>query len=245
MTGAVTPNQTAGPITATGQSIALDVKGYGTATIQVTGTYTAVGGLTPQITTDGTTWVTQAARSLVRMSNGVATSVIPSAAQDIWQMDVTGHNQFRIIANGTVSGTATVTILADVFASNVSVGTPTVNLAIGTPVSNSSGNIANATATATLPATAGVTNYITGFEITAAGATAGSVVTATVAGVVGGPLSYTFAAPTGALLIAQPLIVTFPTPLAATAVNTAITVSLPALGAGNTNTTTTAHGYQL
>jgi len=82
----------------------------GTVTIQVTGTYT--GALTPQVTTDGTNWITQASQSLLRMSNGAQSNTIPSAAQDIWQIEVAGHAKFRITALAAVTGTATVTLRA-------------------------------------------------------------------------------------------------------------------------------------
>ena len=118
-----------------------------------------------------------------------------------------------------------------------------------TPPSNTlnsaSGNVANANAAATLAAAAGKTTFISGFELTATGATVGLPVTATVTGILGGTLSYTFAAPAGALLIATPLIVLFNPPLSASAVNTAIVVTLPALGGGNTNASANAHGYQV
>lgn len=110
---------------------------------------------------------------------------------------------------------------------------------------NSSGNVANAAAVATLPAVAGQTEYISGFELTAAGATAALAVTATVAGLKGGTLSYTFVFPTGATVGALPLTVEFDPPLPASAPNTAITVTLPASGAGGTNATASAHGYSL
>jgi hypothetical protein len=114
-----------------------------------------------------------------------------------------------------------------------------------TPITADSGNVANATATATLAAVAGKTTYITGFQVTASGATAASVVTVTVTGVVTGTLHYTFVAPAGATAAAQPLIVPFPEPVPASAANQTIAVSLPALGAGNTNATVTAQGFQL
>jgi hypothetical protein len=113
-----------------------------------------------------------------------------------------------------------------------------------TAVADSSGNVANDDAVATLPAASGKTTAISGFALTAAGATAAAVVTATVSGVVGGPLSYTFVAPAGATLQATPLVVTFDPPLPATAENTAIVVTLPDLGAGNTNATASATGIQ-
>lgn len=116
---------------------------------------------------------------------------------------------------------------------------------VGTPITASSANAANAIATATLAAAAGKTTYITGFTVTASGATAGLAVTVTVAGVITGTMNYTFVFPAGVLVAAQPLIVTFPTPVPASAVNTAIVVTLPASGAGGTNATVNATGFQL
>lgn len=112
-----------------------------------------------------------------------------------------------------------------------------------TNVAASSGNVANATATATMPAVAGKTNYVAGFSITGGGATAAALVTATLSGIAGGPLSYTFGAPLGVAVEASPILVEFATPIPASAVNTAISISLPALGTGNTNAAVNIHGY--
>jgi len=112
-----------------------------------------------------------------------------------------------------------------------------------TSLNSASGNVANASAAATLAATAAKTTYIIGFEITAGGATAGALVIATITGVLGGTLSYIFAAPTGAAVGATPLTVEFSTPVPASAVNTAIVLTLPALGIGNTNAAVVAHGF--
>lgn len=109
----------------------------------------------------------------------------------------------------------------------------------------SSGNVANAAATATLAAVALKTNYVTGFSITGAGATAASVVTATLAGVLGGTMSYTIPVPAGATLGITPLIFNFTAHIPASAINTAIVLTLPALGAGNTNATVTLRGYDV
>ncbi|SRR6266536_3385076 len=106
-----------------------------------------------------------------------------------------------------------------------------------------SGNVANAPAVATLPGVAGKTTYITGFEITAAGATAGLVVDVTVTGPAA-TLHYTYAFPAGALIGAAPYVVEFPRAVPAAAANTAIAVTLPASGAGGTNAAVNAHGYQ-
>ena len=112
------------------------------------------------------------------------------------------------------------------------------------PVTAASGNVAAAAAVATLPGAPGLTTFISGFEITASGATAASCVNATVAGVVSGSLTYTFCAPAGITAEAPPLIVNFNPPIPAASVNTAIMVTLPSLGAGNTNATVVTHGFQ-
>ena len=114
-----------------------------------------------------------------------------------------------------------------------------------TAVTGASGNVANGTAAASLPAVALVLNYVTGFTITAGGATAASLLSATLVGVLGGTMTFTYAIPAGATLGAVPLVVRFPIPIPASAVNTAITISLPAAGAGNTHAATTIHGFKI
>jgi hypothetical protein len=113
------------------------------------------------------------------------------------------------------------------------------------PITASSGNVAAGSAVATLAGVAGKTTYISGFEITGTGATLGLAVTPTVAGTISGTLSYTYAAIAGALLGNNPLMVQYSKSIPASAVNTAIVVTCPTLGTGNTNSTVTAHGYQL
>ena len=112
-----------------------------------------------------------------------------------------------------------------------------------TSVQASSGNVAAAVAAAALPAVSGKTNYLSGFKITGAGSTSGLPVTVTITGLLGGTASYTYTFATGVTVGNQPLIVDFDPPLPASAVNTAITVSCPSGGTGNTNNTTHAHGY--
>lgn len=106
-----------------------------------------------------------------------------------------------------------------------------------------SGNKANASAAATLTPTALTTAFITGFEVSGSGATAGLPVTVTVAGLLGGTQSYTYTFAVGVLVGNSPLVVQFAPPLPASAVNTAIVVTCPASGAGGTNNTVVAHGY--
>jgi len=98
---------------------------------------------------------------------------------------------------------------------------------------------------ATLLNAAGKTTYITGFQVTGAGATAASVITVQIQNVVSGPMSYKMAIPAGATVGVTPLIVTFPQPLAASGVNVAIAVSVPSFGAGNTDAAVSAQGFQV
>lgn len=115
-----------------------------------------------------------------------------------------------------------------------------------TAVVASSGNVANAQAVATLAGAANMTTYISGFTITATGAAVAAAVTPTVTGVIGGvTLSYTVAAIAGVNANLPTVNVSFPYPIPASATNTSIVVTLPALGAGNTNATVSAYGFRL
>ncbi|MBV9974389.1 MAG: hypothetical protein JO105_03245 [Hyphomicrobiales bacterium] len=112
------------------------------------------------------------------------------------------------------------------------------------PVTAASGNVAAASAVATLPGAPGLTTFISGFEITASGATAAACVNATVTGLVSGNLTYAFCAPAGVTTGAAPLVVNFNPPIPAASVNTPITLTLPSLGAGNVNAAVATHGFQ-
>lgn len=108
-----------------------------------------------------------------------------------------------------------------------------------------SGNVANATAAATLAASATKKTYIAGFQCTPGGSTGAALVVVTVVGVVTGTMSYVVGTPAGATLIGTPLNVQFNPPVPSSAINTAVVVSMPALGAGNTNAACAAQGFQL
>jgi len=116
---------------------------------------------------------------------------------------------------------------------------------MATALNVSSGNVANAIASAAIPAKAGQAAYVTGFQITASGATAAAVVNATLAGVAGGTMTFTFVFPAGVGVGALPLIVSFSPAVAASGPNTALTLSLPAGGAGNTNAAVNVQGFYL
>jgi len=108
-----------------------------------------------------------------------------------------------------------------------------------------SGNVANAAAVATLAAVAAKTNYVTGFQLTGSGATAGLVVDATLVGLLGGTLTFSFAFPAGVLVAAFPLVVNFDIPLPASAPNVAIVLTLPASGAGGAHAAANMQGFEI
>lgn len=112
------------------------------------------------------------------------------------------------------------------------------------PVSASSGSVANAIATATLAAAAGKTNYLKGFVVTGGGATAATTVVVTVTGVAGGTMSFVLPIPAGPNVSVGIINVPFSMPIPATGANVAIAVNVPAAGAGNTNMAVVAYGYQ-
>lgn len=112
-------------------------------------------------------------------------------------------------------------------------------------VTVSSGNKANAAADVTLPAVVGKTTYITSFDVMGSGSTAGGVILITVTGLLAGTLTYVLSVPVGALVPVNSLHISFPYPLPASTVNTAITVAVPAFGAGSTNAAAVAYGFQV
>lgn len=134
---------------------------------------------------------------------------------------------------GNLSGTAS------------SVGYPTGAAAGATVLQSSSGNVAAAAATATLAGAASQTTYLSGLLITGSGATAGSVVNATVTGLIGGTMTINVPVATGATVGNFPIYLDFNPPLPASAANTSIVVSVPSLGAGNTNSAASAWGYRI
>jgi hypothetical protein len=96
---------------------------------------------------------------------------------------------------------------------------------------------ASATATtgafsAALPAVAGKVNYLCGVLITSGGTTTATVVAVTITGLVSGTMNVAYVAPAaggqGKIALALPQCI------GASAADTAITVSVPALGAGTT-----------
>lgn len=120
----------------------------------------------------------------------------------------------------------------------------TAKMAPDNVVVATSGVVANTIASATLPAAVGKTTYISGFQVTADGATSAACTGFQVTGTLNSQLNYVFCWPAGVTTPATPLIVNFDPPLPATAANTTISVSVPAAGAGNTGTAVNAFGFQ-
>jgi hypothetical protein len=100
------------------------------------------------------------------------------------------------------------------------------------------------------PGGANVLTYISGFEATFSTPTAGITITitVTVATLIGSvTLNYTVQALAAGAAVQPPapLVVEFNPPIPANALNSAITVSVPALGAGAPGVSVAAHGFQL
>lgn len=234
----------------------VDCSGCGHISIQTVGTYS----LTQQyeVTNDlGATWLNVGMQTVASVPLAENNSVA-GTAQSLYEVGVMGYRYFRIRISNYTSGSYSVYIngragsatraTQPVMAGQDGTWTVGINTAIpsgATSISASSGVVSNATATATLAGASGKTTYITGFSITASGATAASVVAPTVTNLIGGTATYTFVAIAGATNACPALIVNLTTPVPANATNTSIVVSCPALGAGNTNCTVNAFGFQL
>jgi hypothetical protein len=120
---------------------------------------------------------------------------------------------------------------------------PSATGSTGQTLSNSATGAASAI-TATLTSTVGQTAWVTGFEVTGAGATGASVIVVTITGGLGGTLSYDLVIPAGVTTSITPLIVEFPQPLPANGTNTNIVCNVPSFGAGNTNSAAVIHGFR-
>jgi hypothetical protein len=111
-------------------------------------------------------------------------------------------------------------------------------------ISKSANVATSSTCAASLPNDGATFWFCSGFEITAGGATAGGLVTATLTGLLGGTLNYTFGVPTGVTAAASPLVIEFPSALPSVDVNTNVVLTLPATGAGSTGASVNIHGYK-
>lgn len=111
-------------------------------------------------------------------------------------------------------------------------------------VTNSSGDKAAAQAVATLPAQQNQFTWICGFVVSGLGATGASNIQIAVTGLAAGSTSFALNVPAG-VTTALPLTqFTFSPCLQGSAWNTAVVVTVPSLGTGNTHAQVTAWGVQ-
>lgn len=99
-----------------GACVEMEVSTAGAVTAQVTGTYTASGGLVAQVTTDGINWITLCSSTctatFTRATTGATSAAIASGVQDQFLIGIPASKRLRITALGAVTGTATVTLQA-------------------------------------------------------------------------------------------------------------------------------------
>jgi len=111
----------------------------------------------------------------------------------------------------------------------------------------SSGNLSNASAVATIPAVVDQYGVLTSVIITGGGASAASLVNMTIAGLKAGTITLPIPVASGVtapMVSSNGMIIwTPPNELVGSAVNTAITVTLPTLGTGSTNSAVVALGH--
>lgn len=101
-----------------GACVVVDMTSKGGASVQVSGTYTASGGLSLQRTVNGSTWETITSNAFIPVG-GTGTATITSAATGTWGLSgCVGFRYCRVTALGAVTGTATVSV----FTTNASVG---------------------------------------------------------------------------------------------------------------------------
>ena len=233
---------------------AIDVSAYKTISLQTSGTFNLTQAF--EASNDNVNWVPCPMQNIQSVPLAENTSV-SGASTGIYSATI-NFKYFRDRVSAYTSGTISTTLLLTTLAGPMptqpvqaaqdgtwNFGRTSDYPATATAITAASGNVANASAAATLAGASSKTTYITGFQITAGGATAASIVSATVTGTITGTMTYSFVVPAGVTTAATPLIVTLPKPVPASATNTAIVVTLPALGSGNTNATVNAQGYQL
>lgn len=115
-----TQNLNPGGAATAGSAVEISLDGRSQVTVQTVGTWT--GTLVPQVTDDGVNWITQGSNPMLRESTGAYSQNIASAVQDIYNVDVAGHNKFRISASAAISGSVVATIVAGPGSSRVNIG---------------------------------------------------------------------------------------------------------------------------
>lgn len=112
-----------------------------------------------------------------------------------------------------------------------------------TPVQGAANGAAGAQ-TATLAGVAGKRTYISGVAVNGFGATGAATASLVISPLQGGNLTISVEVPAGVTTPIQPLVITFNPPIPCNAVQTAITAVLATFGAGNTDESVAAWGFQ-
>lgn len=134
VSGTITTQNLVPAGTATAASaVEIQTSGIDTVAIQTVGTYT--GALTPQVTVDGSNWITLTGTPLLK-TDGVYSATIPSAIQGVFVMDVSGYQKARLSANAAVTGSVVVSLRGSSNNASVAISNPlpTGTNSIGTVV---------------------------------------------------------------------------------------------------------------
>src|SRR6185312_3508494 len=99
--------------------------GTGSVGVSVYGTYT--GALTARGTVNGNDWFILGPLPIVNQQTGAVTATIASAAQSFFTINVAGLRGVRLNAEGTVTGSATVSLWESTAGVNPALGTPTLS----------------------------------------------------------------------------------------------------------------------
>lgn len=213
-----------------------------------------VGTVLFEQSNDSVTWDTVRVTALASASNtGLVSITNPTAV--LYSSPVQGK-YFRVRVSAYTSGSCTVIaacyegILAPFAVTVGNIVSTTTSPSAGdlpstaTFKSNASGNVAAAAANCTIAAPgAGITTWITGFEITGAGATAASIILVTLTNILGGTWTWCLVIPAGVTTDIGRFAVEFSKPIPASGPNVAVALNVPSFGAGNTNAAAIIHGY--
>lgn len=98
--------------------VLIDMRNSGSASAQITGTYTASGGLSLQRSNNSTNWETVSANAFIPVG-GTGTATITSGSTGTWNIGgCVGFRFCRVVALGAVTGSASV----EIYQANASVG---------------------------------------------------------------------------------------------------------------------------
>lgn len=103
----IVPVTSSGTLTAVSQSVTIDVGGYGSVGIQLSGTWTATVGF--DATVDGTNWA-----DLEVVPSNSGTAVTTSTANGVFYVDCGGLDQIRAFSDAFTSGTVNVNLQANI-----------------------------------------------------------------------------------------------------------------------------------